>query len=69
MNILAHINASTQGNCRFPSTIPKHFDYKTPSDLLFRRDEQSVSRSSVFKLHDFDKSAQLTKLKAKARRG
>ncbi len=47
MNILAHINASTQGNCRSPSAIFKHFvcilfKYASFSRLYF-----TVSRLST----------------------
>jgi hypothetical protein len=71
-NILAHINASTQGNLSPPSVIPKHFvrmaKKYTHSDLVLGEAASSRAKGVYIDIHDFCEGAQPTKPTAKARR-
>ena len=71
-NILAHINASTQGNLSPPSAVPKHFvcmaKKYTHSDLVLGEVASFRAKGVYIDIHDFCEGAQPTKPTAKARR-
>ena len=71
-NILAHINASTQGNLSPPSAVPKHFvcmaKKYTHSDLVLGEAASSGAKGVYIDIHDFCEGAKATKPKLQMRR-